>query len=76
MTDDFQVGRPDIRIVGYSLKGGSFELYTDDEGRLTVPALHLGEWKLMAVDELEQRARTSVELIGAEPVALYLTLPR
>lgn len=76
VTDEFQVGLPGIRVVGYSMQGGSFELYTDDEGKLTVPALRLGEWKLMAVDERDERTRASVRLTGAEPFSFYLTLPR
>lgn len=76
VNDEFQVGRPNIRVVGYSMQGGSFERHTDDEGELTVSALHLGEWKLMAVDDQENRARTTVQVAGAEALPLYLTLPR
>ncbi|MCA8981438.1 MAG: carboxypeptidase regulatory-like domain-containing protein [Planctomycetes bacterium] len=76
VTDEFQVGLPGIRVVGYSMQGGSFERFTDDEGKLTVNALQLGEWKLMAVDENEQRARTTVKLTDAEPYSFYMSLPR
>jgi hypothetical protein len=76
VIDDFQLGRPNVRVVGYSSKGGSFERHTNDDGKLTVSALHLGEWKLMAVDEQEQRARTTVDLTGSDPIHLDLTLPR
>lgn len=76
VTDEFQVGLPGIRVVGYSLQGGSFERFTDDEGKLTVRALHLGEWKLMAVDEEENRTRASVRLTDSKPLVFYVTLSR
>jgi hypothetical protein len=76
VTDEFQVGLPDVRVVGYSMHGGSFEGVTDADGKLDVPSLQFGEWKVMAVDEREQRDRITIQIESADPLRVYLTLPR
>ena len=74
VTDAFQVGVPGAQVVGYSMRGGSFDLTADNEGHVTVPFLTLGEWTLMASDGTERRARAKLTLTDSRPTPVYLTL--
>lgn len=76
IVDELQVARPNMHVLGYSMNGGSFEAISDDAGMVTVNALALGEWKVMVVDEQEQRVRKTVTLSGGETLEVDVTFGR